>query len=175
MNRPKCLNDIPCDQAYTAAGRGHMDCLTHLIEIEHQPLSPHLCSSAAIGGNVMCLTYLRQQGCEWDWKTAAYAAKNGNTECLEYAIRHGCPRDIRTFSCAVIGDNVDCLECLRSSLCPIDESAVICAVKHSKLQAFKYLHEKRFPINRIRCSRLAFGYRSTSILAYIRDYMTNEP
>lgn len=37
-----------------------------------------------------CLKYLHENGCEWDWRTTAWAVWLFHPECLEYARENGC-------------------------------------------------------------------------------------
>ena len=41
-------------------------------------------------GQIECLKYAHEKGCEWDWRTCAGAAENGQIECLIYAHKEGC-------------------------------------------------------------------------------------
>lgn len=46
------------------------------------------CSQAALGGQINCLKYARENGCEWDSETCKYAA-GSSLECLKYARENG--------------------------------------------------------------------------------------
>jgi len=58
------------------------------------------CSSAAEGGHLAVLRWLREIGCPWDAHTCARAAQGGHLEVLKWARRHDAPWDESTFLAA---------------------------------------------------------------------------
>jgi hypothetical protein len=44
-----------------------------------------------MGGQIECLKYLHENGCQWDKWTCCFASKRGHLECLKYAHENGCP------------------------------------------------------------------------------------
>ena len=49
------------------------------------------CASAAEGGHLETLKWLRSQGCPWDADTLAMAANNNHEHVLQWAVAMGCP------------------------------------------------------------------------------------
>jgi len=49
----------------------------------------------AYGGQIDCLQYLHENGCEWNEKTTNNAAVSGNLDCLQYALINGCPYNLK--------------------------------------------------------------------------------
>ena len=71
------------------------------------PWDEWTCASAARNGNLECLKYAREQGCDWDERTCWSAAKYGQLECLKYAHENGCPWDYWTYFCAMSNGNME--------------------------------------------------------------------
>lgn len=59
------------------------------------PWSERTCAYAAKHSDLICLKYLRENGCGWDVRTAKYAVKAGNLAGLRYAFENGCDCNIR--------------------------------------------------------------------------------
>ena len=66
------------------------------------PRGPEVGARARLPGYGTCvrggvatevLTWARENGCPWDWRTCAYAARGGHLEVLKWAREHGCPLD----------------------------------------------------------------------------------
>jgi hypothetical protein len=57
-----------------------------------------------------CLKYEHENGCLWDWKTTAYAAKNGHLECLRYAHENGCELNEWTPTYAAQNGHLECFK-----------------------------------------------------------------
>ena len=59
-------------------------------------------------GNLDCLRYAYENGCEWDSLITSIAAKFGQFECLKFAHEHGCPWDLyTTLRAAEGGSDID--------------------------------------------------------------------
>ena len=89
---PKCIFRI----IQVASKGGYADVLKKYwsdIPEKKKPLSmsKRTCSSAAEGGHLEVLKWLRSQGCPWDESACAYAAEGGHLDVLEWAIDTGCP------------------------------------------------------------------------------------
>ena len=54
------------------------------------------CTSAAYGGHLHVLQWLREYGCDWDYTTCLLAAKSGHVELLRWARENGCEWDAIT-------------------------------------------------------------------------------
>ena len=55
-----------------------------------------LIKSAAGGGNLELVRWLRGEGCPWVWETCSYAVENGHVEVLRWLRENGCPWDAAT-------------------------------------------------------------------------------
>jgi hypothetical protein len=58
-------------------------------------MSVHVCASAAAGGQLEVLQYLRSgpNPCPWDRQTRERAAQHMRAEVLQWAIDNGCPEE----------------------------------------------------------------------------------
>lgn len=77
-----------------AAWNGHLTRLMLYIKSNPKSLAPALCTSAAGGGQVVCLDYLIKRGCPWDQETVKMAKEHNHPECLDrlYADSHIKPK-----------------------------------------------------------------------------------
>ena len=50
-----------------------------------------MCAGATFNGHLDVLTWAREHGAEWDWRTVANAAMKGYTACFTYALDRDCP------------------------------------------------------------------------------------
>ena len=55
-----------CECTYTAVGRGHLNCLKHLVLIKHRPLRPGTLHIAALDSDLNVLPFLCSQRCPCD-------------------------------------------------------------------------------------------------------------
>ena len=55
------------------------------------PWDERTCAGAARGGHLDVLQWLRANGCPWDVYTCSYAADGGHLAVLQWAISNGCP------------------------------------------------------------------------------------
>ena len=79
------------------------------------------CMSAAAGGQLEVLQWLRAQGYPWGKRLCANAAINGHQHIIEWAIANGCQWDRETCSGAAAGDQLELLQWLRARGCPWDD------------------------------------------------------
>jgi len=56
------------------------------------PWDERTCACAARNGHLEVLQWSRANGCPWDWRTCDDAARNGHLEVLQWARANGCPR-----------------------------------------------------------------------------------
>ena len=77
-----------------------------------------LCTSAAGGGWLEALQWLRANGCDWDAETCAWAARGGHLGVLQWARANGCPWDAETLQCGAFGNHLAMLEWARANGCP---------------------------------------------------------
>ena len=57
----------------------------------NKDLGRYITFGAAFGGHLDVLKWARENGCEWDSWTCAYAAQNGHFDVLKWARENGCP------------------------------------------------------------------------------------
>ena len=91
------------------------------------PIYEDACASAASGGHLECLKYLREEAkAPWDLGTAIWAAKNGHLHILEYLVERKYDK-YDEFACTLAAKNghLDCLKYLRETAkAPWDSWAV---------------------------------------------------
>ncbi|GFR42437.1 hypothetical protein Agub_g3342, partial [Astrephomene gubernaculifera] len=74
-----------------AAGGGHLELVSWLVEEAGANLTAEMFSYAALSGNLELLRWLRQRGCPWDDHVLSCAAESGCGEALEWLVEQGCP------------------------------------------------------------------------------------
>ena len=92
---PKCIFRI----IQVASRGGYADVLKKYwsdIPEKKKPLSmsKRTCSSAAQGGHLEVLKWLRRKGCPWNERTCLRAAVHGHLDVLRWAIDNGCPYEV---------------------------------------------------------------------------------
>ena len=87
-------------------------------------LDDEVMSSAAMGGNLMLVRWLRVfKGCKWDGAACALAAKHGHLEILQWLRANGCPADADVTEHAVDQGHVEVLRWARENGCQWEVSA----------------------------------------------------
>lgn len=99
--------------------------------------------TAAAHGEVDCLAYLHQQGCPWDERVTAAAARASSLHCLRYAHQHGCPWDATV--CTAAAQHVINLKYLHEHGCPWDVRAMYRSDKYVSQACEKYLDRQGCP------------------------------
>ena len=105
----------------SAANGGQLKVLQWLRENEC-PWDEDTCTQAANGGHLEVLKWARANGCPWDGWTCTNAAANGHLEVLKWARENGCPWNEDTCSEAAFGGHLDVLKWARENGCPWGES-----------------------------------------------------
>jgi hypothetical protein len=77
-----------------------------------------LCASAARGGQLLALQWLRDRGCAWDAGTCWAAALGGHLAVLQWARANGCVWDAKTCSAAARGGHLAVLQWAVANGCP---------------------------------------------------------
>lgn len=93
----------------TAAFDGHIGILRWAITRGYIPTAQTM-SSAAAGGHLDIILYLRGARCPWDWETVENAAENGHIDVYKYAIEHGCYYEITALEAAAGNGHLDILK-----------------------------------------------------------------
>ena len=106
---------IPTLITASAANGGQLECLKYLREEKQFEWDHETPRNAAANGSLECLKYALENGCEWNETTCEMAASAGQLECLKYACEHGCPCNTRTVQNAATEGHMDCLHFLISN------------------------------------------------------------
>lgn len=113
---------------------------------EGAPISAGTCASAAAGGNLAALQWLRTSlKCPWDATTCTKAAEGGHHALLKWAREHGCPWDATTCAGAALGGNLEILRWAREDDCPWDSGTVECAASRGHLHIVRWAREHGCP------------------------------
>jgi hypothetical protein len=117
-----------------AAQAGKLAALQRLINTGCDWSKHYTASSAASGGSVAVIEYLRQQpGVLIDANVMAMAARNGQTAMCQHLRCTGCEWNVRACSKAARGGHLDTLRWLRENECPWD-------ARHVCIYAARYGH-----------------------------------
>ena len=143
---PKCIFRI----IQVASKGGYADVLKKYwsdIPEKKKPLSmsKRTCSSAAQGGHLEVLKWLRSQGCPWDVRACWRAAKGGHLETLKWLRSEGCPLHANACAGAARGGHLEVLKWLRSEGCPWDEGT--CEEAASQRHSSIYLDVLKWAMN----------------------------
>ena len=105
------------------------------------------CASAALGGCLELLMWLRDNGCPWNASTCSNAALGGHLEVLKYAHEKGCKWNALTCSEAAEGGHLEVLKYAHENGCPWNEWTCYAAARRGHFEVLKYAHEKGCPWN----------------------------
>jgi hypothetical protein len=133
---------------------------------------PTTCETAASSGNLECLKYAHEHGCDWsgdgwDGVVCANAALDGHLSCLIYAHAHGCDWDEDTCTSAAIGDHLPCLEYAHTNGCPWDWKVVYHATMQGHKNCLRYAVEHKCPWNEEFTSEILNG--DPACVSYLID------
>ena len=134
--------DTGTNCAFVAARVGSKEIMQHCFPAPRKRLFKMfvLCKLAASGGNIECLKYAREKGCEWKADTCKAAAASGHLECLQYAHSHGCPWESDTCTAAAAGGHLECLQYAHSHGCPWESDTCTAAAASGHLECLQYAH-----------------------------------
>jgi hypothetical protein len=114
-------------------------------------------------GSAERLAWARDNGCPWDARTSALAAKFGRLAVLKWAREHGCDWDERTCANAAVGGHLEVLVWAREHGCPwaeVDEdgdktimNCCACAAAGGYLEVLKWLRAQDCPWNEVSARR----------------------
>lgn len=136
--------------AYMIAARfGRLDILKYLCESGDVEKNHFFIATdriihdfAAIGGNVECLKYLREQGFTFSAQVCNGAAESGNPSCLEYLRSQGCTITEETFAVATRKGKLEFLRHLVDHGCPINYNSVCKDGARSRdVKVLQFVHE----------------------------------
>jgi hypothetical protein len=107
-----------------ASAPGRIGILKWLIDSGHDISDYPLCLSAAYTGNLECLKFAHESGCDLlpsSMESAAFcAAGGGHLDCLVYAHESGCSLTIYVANAAAMWGHLDCYEYATRNGCPVD-------------------------------------------------------
>lgn len=145
----------PQDQTavYAACKNGHLDVVDWLVgsgcpwKEQNEGDQPHVggkaCSSAAKGGHLHVLQFLRSQhvNAKWNGKTPMKAAERGHLEVLRWAIENRCPVDAYTYHGAAMYGHIHILEYLHTTHAPYDAFAANAAAGQGHVHVLEWFKE----------------------------------
>ena len=101
-----------------AAVAGKLEVLRFATEQGFPVMDASVTSSAADGGHLRVLQWLRDNNCPWDSTTTSKAAAKGRMEVLRWARDNGCPWDPETYCSGLAGGNPEVIKYLEDGGCP---------------------------------------------------------
>lgn len=108
--------------AGSAAEGGHIDILKWLRD-NKCPWDDSLCMrGAARGGHIYVLKWLKENGCVWDEETCTGAALGGHLNVLKWLKKNGCLWNDRTTFHAAMMNNLEVLKWAVKNGCPWEKS-----------------------------------------------------
>jgi hypothetical protein len=135
-------------------------------------------------GSVERLAWARDNGCPWNARTSALAARNGHVEVLRWAREHGCDWDEMTCEQAAAGGHLEVLKWAREHGCPWEQEDVedevdfedimnCCALaaQGGHLEVLKWLRqpEQDCPWNECTCACAAYNGH-LEVLKWAREH-----
>lgn len=135
----------------SAAILNSFECIKYIKEnIDTDPYkwSYTTCQEVAENGNLECLKYLHENGCEWSVDTLISAAKGGHIQCLEYAFENGCYHGSHVFDGAFEGDSLESFKFLLEYYNGKETDLYSpwrwhMMIVHDAVKCFEYFHEKQ--------------------------------
>ena len=131
------------------------------------------CSSAAYGGQLQMIKWLRAKGCPWDIYTSVSAARGGQLEVLQWmrAQDPPCPWDSNVCYYAAEHGHLDVLRWARSQGCPWDGRAPRAAALWGHLKVLKWLIKEGCPYSKRKCRMAAARgeERARKVLEWLDD------
>ena len=106
-------------------------------------------------GTVDRLAWAKANGCTWNERTCALAARGGQIEVLKWAREHDCPWDSRTCASAAVGGHLAVLMWAREHHCPWNEDTCIAAAVEGHLDVLMWARKHDCPWSERTCSSAA--------------------
>ena len=113
-------------------------------------LDKKTCDSAAQGGHLELVKWLRAKGCPWDTWTSSDAAFGGHLEVLRWARSQGCPLDERVPIAAAEGGHLEVLQWMRCQdpPCPWNSDVCYFAAGNGHLEVLRWARSQGCPWNK---------------------------
>jgi hypothetical protein len=138
----------------SAAFGGQLKALQWLRELSCD-WDAETCSAAAGGGHLGVLQWARANGCEWDARTCSEAAHGGHLAVLQWARANGYEWDARSSSDAAHGGHLGVLQWARANGCDWDASTCWEAAFYGHLGVLQWARANGCAWNRDECLELA--------------------
>ena len=153
----------------SAAAGGHLAALQWLRE-EECPWGPSTCEVAARRGHVEVVLWALQNGCPSDRTLCSAAAACGNLQLLQIAREHGCEWDSSTCEAAAAGGHLEVLKWVREEGCLWDEACMCpCAAEGGSLEVLQWVREQGCPWGPATCAKAAAAGH-LGILQWLREH-----
>jgi hypothetical protein len=95
--------------------------------------------------SISMLSWARESGCWWNWKTAKIIARGGHLDVLRWAREQGCEWGAQTCSAAASKGHMDVLELAREMGCPWDDATCNSAAQEGRLDILKWARANGCP------------------------------
>jgi hypothetical protein len=164
-----------CD---VAADTGNLPVLAYLRSIGASGWSERTCSSAAFGGHLEVLQWLKANGCPRDSRVFRYAGLEGHMHVLEWAFANGCPRnaEVRSFAACEAG-NLRVVQWAHANGFEMDYTTCANAAREGNMDILQWARANGCPWNVNICADAAEGGQ-LGVLQWLRangcpwDYRT---
>jgi len=165
------------DVAYARAATAdrHLSILKYFVEDVGCAKEEHVVAAAVLGGSVMCLKYLLEQGFPLRDSAVRDACYYSHPRILKFLLQRGLPfDDTDAVYYALRPGNVKCVEVLHDAGCVFDSRYVHYTVRHGNVECLSYLHQHNVftisdPANAILCAAAADGGH-LSCLMYLHEH-----
>jgi hypothetical protein len=140
-----------------AAARGDVDAVDWFGVGDYDLHHTRLYASAARGGQLQVLQWLRDRGCAWDSSTCAAAAGGGHLGVLQWARANGCAWDAYTCSSAAAGGHLGVLQWARANGCAWTAGTCSSAAAGGHLAVLQWARANGCDWNDFTCTAAARG------------------
>lgn len=130
-----------CNKAAFKESAEHLEILKWSYDNGYKP-NERACKSAAEGGSLNALKYLREKGCPWDKSTFEKAAMNGNLELFKWILNNNCPISNNICTIAAQSGHLAVLECAVDNNFICDENTFEAAALEGRKDILEYLLKK---------------------------------
>ena len=105
------------------------------------------CSEIVKNGYLEVLVWARQNGCQWDWRTCAYAAFNGHLEILKWARQNGCEWNSWVCTYAAENGHLEILKWARQNGCEWNSNTCAYAALNGDIKILKWARQIKMVVN----------------------------
>ena len=137
--------------AWVAARCGHEELVRWLIQEQGFAMDWTVMISAAVGGNLELVKWLRGEGCDWSETTCMRAAEAGRLGVLKWLRANGCPWNARTCDLAAQFGHLETLRWAHENGCPWSGETCYNAAYGGHLEILQWLRANGCPWHRDAC------------------------